>query len=569
MILGPIPPFQGSGLDQLRITGGFLASLLVGIAMLIALIKAAQDWTLQDFGKMSAGVIVGFLALLTARTAYRAAFINYDQATEFLVYAHGATGVKTAMDQVEELSHRTTGDLAIPVAYDDAVAWPVNWYLRNYTDQFFFGSNPTRDLLEYPVVIVGEENFQKVESLLKDRYHSFEYIRMWWPTHQYWHLTWQRIRGAIFSPEYRSALWDIWLNRDYSEYGELSGIDFSLEFCQPSDKMRLYIHKDINSMVWDRGVSPIRIADLPSDVEPYTLIEKQADIVLGQEGLLPGQFNKPRGIAVASDGTIYIADTGNHRIQHMRPDGEVLDVWGEFASLEEGPALGGTFNEPWGIAISPNGTVYVADTWNHRVQYFTPDGEFLGMFGDFGQANEPDYFWGPRAIAVDERGRVFVADTGNKRISLFTAEGIPLGQFGEFGWMLGQLDEPVGLALSGDGRLHVADTWNQRIQVFHEVDEDRYEAILEWPIDGWYGQSLDNKPYLAIAPDGHLCTTDPDRYRVLCFSSEGEFMLGWGDYGVSPNRFNLPTGIAFSEDGRIWVVDTGNHRVLRFELTPP
>jgi sugar lactone lactonase YvrE len=191
------------------------------------------------------------------------------------------------------------------------------------------------------------------------------------------------------------------------------------------------------------------------------------------------------------------------------------------------------------------------------------------MFGVFGQAVEPDYFWGPREVGVDEKGRVFVADTGNKRISLFTSDGIPLGQFGEFGWMLGQLDEPVGIALGSDRRLYVADTWNQRIQVFYEVEDNNFQVLFDWPIDGWRGQSLDNKPYLAIASEGHLCTTDPERYRVLCFSSEGDFLFGWGDYGVSPNRFNLPTGLAFSEDERIWVVDTGNHRVLRFELTRP
>ncbi|UCF62419.1 MAG: TIGR03663 family protein [Anaerolineaceae bacterium] len=571
VIVSPNPPFQGGSLDQLRMTGIFLTSLVVGIAMLLALIRFAQDWTLGNFIKMSVGIIVGFLVFLTARTAYRAAFINYDQATEFLVYAHGATGVKTVMDQVEELSFRTTDDLAIPVAFDDAVAWPVNWYLRHYSEQYFFGSNPTRDLLEYPVVIVGEENWQKVESLFEDRFHSFEYTRMWWPTHQYWNLTWERIRGAIGSPEYRSALWDIWLDRDYSEYGELSGIDFSLEFWQPSDRMRLYIHKDINSLVWDRGVSPVRLEDLTSAVDPYIdgMIEKQADLILGQEGSLPGQFNKPRGIAIASDGTIYVADTYNHRIQHLHPDGEVISVWGEYASLDQGPAPGGTFNEPWGIAVAPDGTVYVSDTWNHRIQYFTSEGEFLGMFGVFGQAVEPDYFWGPRDVVVDDKGRVFVADTGNKRISIFTSDGIPLGQFGEFGWMIGQLDEPVGIALGSDGRLYIADTWNQRIQVFYEVDENSFQVLFDWSIDGWRGESLDNKPYLTIAPEGHLCTTDPERYRVLCFSSEGDFLLGWGDYGVSANRFNLPTGLAFSDDERIWVVDSGNHRVLRFELTPP
>jgi hypothetical protein len=125
------------------------------------------------------------------------------------------------------------------------------------------------------------------------------------------------------------------------------------------------------------------------------------------------------------------------------------------------------------------------------------------------------------------------------------------------------------MGLSRDGKLYVADTWNQRIQVFQEVAENSFQAVLEWSINGWYGESLDNKPYLAVAPEGHICTTDPDRYRVLCFSSEGDFMLGWGDFGVSPNRFNLPTGMAIGEDEQIWVVDSGNHRVLRFELTAP
>ncbi|HEY44346.1 MAG TPA: TIGR03663 family protein [Anaerolineae bacterium] len=571
MLLGVAQPFQGSGLDQLRVTGNFLASLGVGIGTLIALIKVGQDWSLQDFVKMSAGVLFGLLALLTVRTAYRAAYINYDQATEFLVYAHGATGIKTVMDQVEELSYRTTGDLSILVAFDDDVAWPVNWYLRHYSDQYFFGSDPTRALMEYPIVIAGERNWLKVESLLQDRYNSFEYIRMWWPTQQYWNLTWQRISGAISSPEYRGALRDIWLDRDYTAYGELSGLDFSLEYWQPSDRMRLYIRKDINSLVWDRGVSPVSLASIPSVVDPYVdgMIELQADLILGQEGSMPGQFIKPRGIAIAPDGTIYIADTGNHRIQRISSEGDVLAVWGEFASLDSGPAPGGTFNEPWGVGIAPDGTVYVVDTWNHRVQYFTPNGEFLGMFGTFGQAIGPEYFWGPRAVIIDAKGRVFVADTGNKRISIFSADGSPLGQFGEFGWSLGQLNEPVGMAFNNQGQLYVADTWNQRIQVFNEVDEDYFQAIMEWSMDSWYGESVENKPYLAIAPEGHLCATDPERFRVLCFSPEGDFLLGWGDYGVSQSRFNLPTGVAFSENEEIWVVDSGNHRLMRFNITLP
>jgi sugar lactone lactonase YvrE len=111
-------------------------------------------------------------------------------------------------------------------------------------------------------------------------------------------------------------------------------------------------------------------------------------------------------VARAPDGTLYVADTGNHRIQHLAANGTVLDTWGSFASLDQGEAPGGTFNEPWGIAVAPDGTVYVADTWNHRIQHFAADGRFLGMWGTFGQAETQTAFWGHRDVAVDATGRV-------------------------------------------------------------------------------------------------------------------------------------------------------------------
>jgi uncharacterized protein (TIGR03663 family) len=570
-LLGENPPFQGRELTQLNATTSFLTALAVASASLFALVRLASDWAGMELTRLSIVLVLGFLFVQTGRTAFQSSYQNYDEATEYLVYAHAATGVKTVMDQVRELSMRTTDGLAIDVGFDDDVSWPINWYMRNYSSHHYFGPNPTRELLNYPLVIVGDNNYAKVDPLLSDRFYQFDYIRMWWPMQEYWNLTWERIRNALTSPEYREALFEIWLNRDYTKYGELTGRDYSLENWQPSDRMRLYIRKDIAAMVWDYGVSPVSAEALQPIEDPYKGVMRvlSAMKIFGLEGTAPGEFARPRALAAGPGGTLFVADTNNHRIQRISPEGEVLNVWGRFADRRQGDAPGGTFNEPWGIAAAPDGSVYVADTWNHRIQRFTAEGEFLTMFGFEGQGETLDAFWGPREVAVHPDGRVFVADTGNHRIGIFSAEGAPLGSIGGSGYLPGELSEPVGVAVSKDGRVYVADTWNQRIQVFEETATGFFEVVTEWIIDGWYGQSLENKPYLDVSANGDVCTTDPEGYRVLCFDEEGEFLMGWGQYGSAESQFDILNGITFSEGDSIWVVDSGNNRLMQFDYVRP
>ncbi|MGH2607088.1 MAG: NHL repeat-containing protein, partial [Anaerolineales bacterium] len=544
----------------LTIVGASVAA----VAVIWILLRRAPE---LRFDQMATVIVFALLFLLTARTAFRAAYVNADNATEFLVYAHSATGVKTVLEQVEELSRRTTDGMAIDLGYDDDVSWPFTWYLRNFTKVHYFGQSPGRDVLDYPVIIVGDNNWAKVEPILGDRYFSFEYIRMWWPMQDYWDLTWERIRSALVSPEYRRALWNIWFDRDFTAYGALKGVDFSLENWSPSDRMRLYVRKDVEALIWEYGVAPT-LLEVPAVADPYEegTVALASDRILGGAGAGPGQFQNPRDLAFAPDGTLYVADTFNHRIQHLAADGSVLHTWGRFANIELSMAPGGTFNEPWGIAVAADGRVYVADTWNHRVQWFTPEGRFLGMVGTFGQAETVEAMWGPRDVAIDAQGRFFVADTGNKRIVVFDRDGSAVGAFGGRGVLPGLLDEPVGLALDPDGRLLVADTWNQRIQAFDGSVDAGFPVLSEWSLEAWYGQSLENKPYLAISPEGTVCASDPEGYRILCFTLDGTFVTAFGSYGQAGDQFGLPSGLAFAPDGALWVVDSGNSRVMRFVL---
>jgi predicted membrane-bound mannosyltransferase/DNA-binding beta-propeller fold protein YncE len=564
-LLGSNPPFQGRELAQLQATSTFFTALLSAIASGAALAYLLRPWSGSAVARLFTMAVFVLLGVLTMRSAFISSYVHYDNATEYLVYAHSGPGNKIALRQMEELSLRTTDGLALQVAYDDATTYPFWWYFRNFTNTRYFGSTPTRDLREAPVILVGDRNYAKMEPIVGQAYYSFEYVRIWWPNQDYFFLTWDRLKEAVTNRQMRTAIFRIWLNRDYTLYSQLTNKDMSLPRWEPAERMRLYIRKDIAAQVWEFGAQPA-----PEEIvaDPYEQGQAalQADVILGTTGAEPGNFNMPRNLAFAPDGSLYVADTNNHRIQHLAPDGSVLNVWGTYSGGENTQPAGGTFYEPWGVAVGPDGSVYVTDTWNHRIQRFTAQGEFIQMWGYLGQAENPDAFWGPRGLVVDSQGRVYVADTGNKRIAIFDADGGFIGQFGTTGMGPGQFNEPVGLAMDQEGRIYVTDTWNQRVQVFQPDSAGLYTPVQEWEIFGWYGQSLDNKPFITVDGNGSVFVTDPEGYRILQFNQEGQFIRTWGDAGATPDRFQLPTGIAAAPDGSLWVTDAGNGRLMRFTL---
>ncbi|MDH5505751.1 MAG: TIGR03663 family protein [Anaerolineae bacterium] len=599
-ILGTNPPFQGKELLQLEATSSFILSLATMAASGVGL---AMIWSKWEFRQIAATVMLAFFALLglwTTRTAITATYINYDRATEYLVYAHSARGVKDVMERVEDISLRLTDGLDIGVAYDDDISWPFTWYLRNYNKQRYYGQTPDRELRSQEIILVGDNNFSQIEPIVRLGYHQFDYIRMWWPNQDYFNISWDSINNEFrrdliteFGEQYtdqpemtvfgyisrvwqhlspfftdkqvREAVWQIWMNRDYSQYASLNGRqDFNLADWRPADTMRMYVRKDVAALLWDYGASEQEILLDPCEEARMDLV---ADLVIELGGEGAGPFNGPRGIAVAPDNSLYIADSRNHRIVHVAENGNFLQAWGQ--PSQPGSANEGELNEPWGVAISPDGNyVYVADTWNHRIQKFTANGTFITMWGINEQGGTSPYgFWGPRGIAVDQAGNVYITDTGNKRVVIFDENGGYLGEFGGFGFGDGQLDEPVGIAIDPNtGWIYVADTWNQRVQAFEQVDEGFYVFAKNWDVTAWYSNSLENKPYITVGGDSNVFISDPEDSRVMVYNSQGEYSYCWLDTTPSMLGSSLMVGIVGDGQGGMWVSDARNNRLLHYSL---
>lgn len=600
-LYGTTPPFQGKELAQLQATNAFLLPMVVTIISVFGAVYFFRSWTFKEIRHIFTLVVFSFLAALTAHAAFRASYITYDQATEFLVYAHGAAGIKDIINQATEISERTTGGMNVSLAYDTngdtGVSWPFVWYLRDFTNQSSF-DQPTRSLRDKTLIIVGQNSFDKIESALGQGFYKIDYIRMWWPMQEYFNLVSDRDPSQPFPEDYacngllsvyklfkskdysrfcegftnpavRNGILQIWLNRDYTAYAQAKGrSDLTVATWEPSSKMRLYIRKDVSEQIWNYGLAPASVAEVVDPTEgKYVPLAADQILSVAQPDQIP--MRAPRSFAFAKDGTVYVADSSNHRILHLDLQGSVLHSWGTFADGVSIPAAPGAFNEPWGIAVGPDGSVYATDTWNHRVQKFTSSGKFIKEWGIFGQSETPESFYGPRGLAVDAEGRVYVTDTGNKRIVVFDANGAYLTQFGTAGFDPGQFDEPVGVVIDKNGTVYVTDTWNQRVQTFVQIESETSLVFIpdkQWDVYGWFGQSLDNKPFIAVNDNLHVFITDPDGYRVMEFGNDGTLIRVWGDFGDTSSSFGLPSGIAMDQDGHVWVSDSVYNRLMKFTM---
>ncbi len=189
-------------------------------------------------------------------------------------------------------------------------------------------------------------------------------------------------------------------------------------------------------------------------------------------------FYYPIGVAVDTNGYVYVADTNNYEIRKIAPDGTVSTLAGSWSSpgSNDGQASGASFYLPGGVAVDAQGVVYVADTQNHNIRKVMPDGTVTTLAGN-GTAGSSNgvgaaaSFDEPGAIAVDHNGNLYVADTGNNEIRKVTPNGTvsTLAGSGVAGNADGvgtaaQFFSPYGIAVDAFGNVYVADTYNREIR---------------------------------------------------------------------------------------------------------
>ena len=296
----------------------------------------------------------------------------------------------------------------------------------------------------------------------------------------------------------------------------------------------------------------------------------------GNVGTGPGQFRLPDGLAVDTGGTVWVADRDNNRIQKFTWQGKV-QPFPAFKRTHLTSARG-DFNLPYGVAVNGLGELYVADTHNHRIQQFTPEGKLIRIWGSKGKA--PGQFDTPRGLTVDVFGNVWVADHTNQRVQKFSHDGKLLGVFGANGGDgspgsgPGQFFEPRGMSSDAEGNIYVAEMVNHRVQVLRNDGS----FLRMWGKGGTGGYEQVGSGYgefrlpyqTAVDGNGLVWVTDTDNERVQVFTREGQFVRALGASGAdgsagsAPGEFHKPYGAASDCAGNVYVTEQENRRVQVF-----
>jgi sugar lactone lactonase YvrE len=297
------------------------------------------------------------------------------------------------------------------------------------------------------------------------------------------------------------------------------------------------------------------------------------------------RFNQPMGVAVGPDGNLYVADTYNGLVRKITPDGTVSVYAGSDWGFHDAPALDADFKAIDGICVDAAGTVFVADWETHSIRKITTAGmtNLIAGTGHAGSADGPNVtaeFRSPTGVAVAVDGSLYVADTGNHKIRVITPT--PGGEDWEWdvstvagSGVAGDADgrgldatfnQPVDIAAAPDGSFYVSEDAGNRIRKLSRGADGAWNVTTvagngrTGLTDGPGGAASFNRVFgVAVAADGTLYVADSGNHCVRKVTPQGVVSTLIKNAG-----FNFPRGIAVDDAGVVYIADTYNNRVYQF-----
>jgi RHS repeat-associated protein len=306
------------------------------------------------------------------------------------------------------------------------------------------------------------------------------------------------------------------------------------------------------------------------------------------------RLRDPNGVAMAPDGSLYIADSTNNRIRRVDPDGIITTVAGSYYqgdfSGDGGPATEARLNSPNDVAVGPDGSLYISDYYNNRIRRVDPNGIITTVAGNGGTGDSGDgglatnaEVGGPRGIAVGPDGSLYISHSNRIRrvnpagIITTVAGNGTIGIGGDGGPAVdAQLNYPCGVDIAPDGVIYIADTDNHRIR---RVGLDGIITTIAGSYEGYGGDGgpatsarLKNPGDVAVGPDGSIYVADRENQRIRQIYPTGTIttIAGNGTEGFSGDNGSpvtaqlfYPSGLAVGQDGSIYIADSTNHCIRR------